>query len=165
MKSVKPPRRRSITFRMTLAVCAFVILFQSLLAILTLIYFKREFKQSISSQQFTLLTVASQDIDQKLKSAQNMLLAISREVPPEILTNPDAAQRWLDKHYGTRSIFDNGLFLFSKRAASLSKLRTCPTGADGTSLSGNFTQNMPPGNPSYQRRLSPPTHRAPPLFC
>ena len=73
-----------------MAVCAFVILFQSLLATLTLVYFKREFKQTISSQQFTLLTVASQDIDQKLKSAQNTLLAVSRKVPPEIVHNPDA---------------------------------------------------------------------------
>ncbi len=97
-----------------MAVCAFVILFQSLLATLTLVYFKREFKQSISSQQFTLLTVASQDIDQKLKAAQNTLLAESREVSPEIVNNPDAAQRWLDNRHGTRSIFDNGLFLFSK---------------------------------------------------
>jgi diguanylate cyclase (GGDEF)-like protein len=99
---------------MTMAVCAFVILFLSLLTTLTLVYFKREFKQSISSQQFTLLTLASQDIDQKLKAAQNTLLAVSREVPLEIVNKPDAAQRWLDNHPGTRSIFDNGLFLFSK---------------------------------------------------
>lgn len=97
-----------------MAVCAFVILFQSLLATLTLVYFKREFKQCISSQQFTLLTVAAQDIDRKLKAAQNTLLAVSRVVPPEIVNNPDAAQRWLDNRHGTRSIFDNGLFLITK---------------------------------------------------
>src|SRR6185369_14488689 len=114
MESVKPPRRRSITFRMTMAVCAFVILIQSLLATLTLVYFKREFKRSISNQQFTLLTVASQDIDQKLNGAQKALLALSRQITPELVHNPDAAQRFLDNNPDIASIFDNGLFLFSR---------------------------------------------------
>src|SRR3954471_16806683 len=101
MESVTPSIRRSITFRMTVAVCVFFILFQSLLAMLTLAYFKREFKQSLSSQQFTLLQVASQDIDQKLKFAQRALVALSREFTPAVMNNSDAAQRLLDHNPDT----------------------------------------------------------------
>ncbi|HEY4745238.1 MAG TPA: hypothetical protein VIH45_11305, partial [Desulfuromonadaceae bacterium] len=70
MDPVATPIRRSITFRMTMAVCVFVVLFQSLLAVMGLLYFKREFQQTITDQQFTMLTVISQNIDQKLRSSQ-----------------------------------------------------------------------------------------------
>lgn len=99
---------------MTLAVCAFVILVQSLLAVLCLVYFKSELKQSISTQQFTMLTLVAQDIDQKLNSAHKELIAISREVTPAMVNDPVAAQSFLDHHPDARSIFDNALFLFSK---------------------------------------------------
>jgi diguanylate cyclase (GGDEF)-like protein len=113
MENVKPSTRRSITFRMTTAVCAFVILTLSLLAIVTLVYFRHELKQTISDQQNTLLTVIAKDIDQKIGSAQKVLVAVSRGVTPGIVNDPDAAQRYLDNRPGAKTIFDNGLFLFS----------------------------------------------------
>ena len=114
MKNIKLATRRSLTFRMTVAVCASVILVQSLLATLILVYFKREFKQSISTQQFTMLTLVAQDIDQKLNAAKTGLIETGREVTPAMVGNPAAAQYFLDHHPDSRSIFDNGLYLFSK---------------------------------------------------
>lgn len=98
-----------------MAVCAFIILFQSMLATLVHYYFKHELKRTLSEQQNTLLMVISQDIDQKLIAAQKAIAAVSREVSPEIINNPEAAQRFLNNRPGTKSIFDNGLFLFSKK--------------------------------------------------
>ncbi len=106
--------RRSITLRMTVEVCVFVILFQTFLATLVLYYFRHELKRTISVQQNTLLTVVSQDIDQKLLAAQKAIIAVSREMSPVIVNDTEAAQRYLDDRPGTMSIFDNGLFLFSK---------------------------------------------------
>lgn len=114
MENVKPSTRRSITFRMTMAVCAFVILFLSLLATLTLVYFRHELKRTISDQQNTLLTVISQDIDRKIDSARKAIVAVSGEVSPDIVNDPDAAQRFLDGRAGTRVTFDNGLYLLSR---------------------------------------------------
>ena len=99
---------------MTTAVCAFVILFVTLLVTLTLVYFRHELKQTISDQQNTLLKVISDDIDQKNWSAQKALVAVSRGITPGIVNNPAAAQRYLDSRSGTKAIFDNGLFLFSR---------------------------------------------------
>ena len=113
MNSGVPSRRHSITFRMTTAVCAFVILFLSLLALLFMYYFKRELKQTISVQQMTLVAVVAQDIDQKVMVAQKTLADIAREVTPMVLNDPDAAQHILDNSPGTRFIFDNGLYLFT----------------------------------------------------
>lgn len=96
-----------------MTVCCFLMLFQAVLATLIFFYFKQEFKQSISSQQFTLLTVVTQNIDQKLTSSQQVIVDVSRFVTPDIVADSDAAQRFLDSRPGTHSIFDNGLFLFS----------------------------------------------------
>jgi diguanylate cyclase (GGDEF)-like protein len=114
MENVKPSTRRSITFRMTMAVCAFVILFLSLLAAMSLVYFRNELKRTISDQQNTLLTVISQDIDQKLGSARKAIVAVSGEITPDIVNDSDAAQRFLDNRPGTRATFDNGLYLLSR---------------------------------------------------
>src|SRR5512133_1790083 len=114
MESVLPAKRRhSITFRMTVAVCAFLILFQAVLAVLTYFYFQRELQQSVTSQQITLLTVVSHTIDQKLLSSLKVVVDVSRLVTPEILRDSDTAQKFLDNRPGSHSIFDNGLFLFS----------------------------------------------------
>ena len=97
-----------------MAVCVFVILFLSLLALLSMNYFKRELKQSISAQQMTLMSVISHEIDQKNLAAQKGIVAISQEVTPDMVKDPDTAQRFLDNHPDSKVHFDNGLFLFSR---------------------------------------------------
>ena len=109
-----PLRRHSITVRMTVAVCMFIILFSSLLAVASLYYFKQELKETISSQQMTLLTVVAQGIDQKLTAAQKTVIETSRDVTPGMVADPEAAQRFLDSLHSLSAVFDNGIFLFSK---------------------------------------------------
>lgn len=121
-----PSRRHSITFRMTVAVCAFIILFLSLLATTVLHYFKHELKQTISNQQMTMLTVVAREIDQKLIAAQRAIVAVSGDVTPDIASNPEAAQQFLNKRPGTRSIFDNGLFLFTKEGRLIAEAPYLP---------------------------------------
>ena len=113
MKPVYPSTRHSITFRMTVTVCTFLILFLAVLAALTFFYFKREFKETIATQQFTLLTVVARNIDQRLSSSLKVIVDVSRTITPEMVHDNDAAQRFLDNLPGTLSLFDNGLFLFS----------------------------------------------------
>ena len=112
--TVTPAIRNSIAFRMTVAVCVIVFLFQVLLVIGTLLFFKHELKKAITNQQFTMLTVIAQNIDQKMRSSQKIIIDVSRNVTPEIIRDNDAAQRFLDTRPGTRSTFDNGLYLFSR---------------------------------------------------
>ncbi len=107
-------KRHSITVRMTVVVCTFIILFSSLLAVSSLYYFKQELKETISSQQMTLLTVVAQSIDQKLTTARNTVIEASRDVTPGMVADPEAAQRFLDSLHSVSSLFDNGIYLFSK---------------------------------------------------
>jgi len=77
MESVLPAKRHSITFRMTIAVCTILILFQVVLSMLTFFYFKRELKQTITNQQCTLLTVVTQNIDRKLLSSLKVIVDVA----------------------------------------------------------------------------------------
>jgi len=99
---------------MTVAVCTFIILFSSLLAAASLYYFKQELKATISSQQMTLLTVVAHGIDQKLTAAQKTVVEASHDVTPAMVADPDTAQRFLDSLHSVKSLFDNGIYLFSK---------------------------------------------------
>lgn len=63
-----------------MAVCAFVILLLSLLAMLFMLYFKRELKQTISTQQMTLMRLVAQDVDDKLINTQQAIVAAAARI-------------------------------------------------------------------------------------
>lgn len=113
MKLLFPSAPYSITFRMTVAVCAFLLLFQGIAATLTFSYFKRELKQTISAQQFTLLRTMASSIDQKLITSQRVLVDVARQISPDVAGDSATAQRFLDNRPGTHSVFRDGLSLFS----------------------------------------------------
>ncbi len=77
-------------------------------------YLEREFKTTISDQQFTLASSLAQSIDDQLSLIQNTLIASAARLPYQALTDPVQAQRYLDSKPGLLSIFDNGIFLISK---------------------------------------------------
>lgn len=107
------PTRHSITFRLTAAISALLLVFQVVLAAVGYYYFKHEYKNAIASQQMSLLTVISQEIDQKLLASRLTISEVAKTVPMEATRDSNAAQRFLDNRPGTLSHFDNGLYLFS----------------------------------------------------
>jgi len=58
---------------MTITVCAFLVIFQTALAILTYFYFRQEIKQTISHQQFTMISLVAGNIDQRLTSSLSVI--------------------------------------------------------------------------------------------
>ncbi|KAB0672123.1 diguanylate cyclase [Oryzomonas sagensis] len=149
MNAGVPFRRHSITVRMTVAVCTFVILFSSLMAVASLYYFKQELKETISNQQMTLLTVVAQGIDQKLTSAQKTVVEASRDVTPGMVADPDAAQRFLDSLHSVKSLFDNGIYLFSKDGRIIAESPFLP-GRRGKDISFRqfYRQTIATGKPT-----------------
>lgn len=118
---IVPKRRHSITYRMTIAVSVFLLVAQLALTSLAFYFFKREVKSTISAEQFTLLTVLSQNIDQKLRYSQQTIMASARLVTPEMVRDAELAQRYLDGRLESLSLFDNGLFLFSAEGKLLNE--------------------------------------------
>ena len=115
MDTLKKHLRYSITTRLVVAVSILFSLALGGLGVAVYSYMKDEFKQTILLQQQALLQVMTDDIDKNLLGARNVIVNVSRQITPEICSNPEKAQEFLDNRPGTHSVFDNGLFLFSTR--------------------------------------------------
>src|SRR5512138_1310402 len=111
----------SLKIKMSLAVAMLFILFIIAASYVTLAYFERSFKETISSQQFSLASSLADNIDDKLRIAQNSLIATAPHAPEGIWRNADAAQQFLDKQSGLLSIFDNGIFFISREGILLAE--------------------------------------------
>ncbi|HEY4743330.1 MAG TPA: cache domain-containing protein, partial [Desulfuromonadaceae bacterium] len=105
----------SLKSKMALAVASLFVLFVTIASYLTLSFFERSFKDAIATQQRTLVLSLANNIDDKLRIAQNALMAIAATVPPDAFTNVGYAQRFLDGKAGLASIFDNGIFFINKK--------------------------------------------------
>ena len=103
----------SLKTKMALAATGLFILFIIPGSFLTLWYFERGFKESISTQQFALVSSLADAIDEKLKIAQNSLIAVASIAPPDAFTNANSAQRFLDLHTDLQPIFDNNTVFIS----------------------------------------------------
>ncbi|MDD2337063.1 MAG: PAS domain S-box protein [Geobacteraceae bacterium] len=84
-----------------------------LLAISSLWYFERQFKETIASQEFTLVSVLAEEIDKKNQNAQEILVTVAGRATPDLVRNSRKAQAFLDERPGVRTVFDNGLLIFS----------------------------------------------------
>jgi diguanylate cyclase (GGDEF)-like protein/PAS domain S-box-containing protein len=106
-------RRLSLKSRIALAMALVFVAFSSTLAVLGLRHFESEFRNSLYSQQFELASSLAANVDDKLRTSQNALIAASSMIPRDVLKDADKAQRFLDGRSALHTIFDNGLFLIS----------------------------------------------------
>jgi diguanylate cyclase (GGDEF)-like protein/PAS domain S-box-containing protein len=86
-------------------------------------FFRQELQSSISRQQFTLVTALGAEIDSKIRTAQEHLLAVAGMVTPELLTDRKAAGRFLELQGDNQLLFDNGLVLFSPQGRVLAAVQ------------------------------------------
>lgn len=104
----------SLKTKMALAVTGLFLLYFAIAACFSFIYFERAFKESIFTQQSSLVASNAANIDNKLRIALNALVAVAATAPRDAFTNPDSSQRFLDKETALLSIFDNGIFFIDK---------------------------------------------------
>lgn len=79
-----------------------------------LTYFEFKLKESISDQQFTLVSRIAEDIDVNIAQTQGIIIRVAAGMSTALLEKPDLAQAHLDERFESIShVFDNGIFLFS----------------------------------------------------
>lgn len=105
----------SIKTKMTLSVFLLVLFLAFVTISFSLLYFEKNIKANISNQQFAILTSMANSLDDKFTIAQNALISSKASIIPEIINNPDKAQRFLDSQVSLHSIYDNGIYLFSSK--------------------------------------------------
>ena len=76
-------------------------------------YFENQFKETISRQQFTMVSALAEQIDDKILSAHEQLIIIAKAMSPELVRDGTRAQQFLDSRLISRQVFDGGIFLLS----------------------------------------------------
>jgi diguanylate cyclase (GGDEF)-like protein/PAS domain S-box-containing protein len=112
----------SLKTKMTLAVSLLAGVLLTVTAGACFLYFSGQLKESISRQQFTLVSVIAEEIDGKIRTAREHLEAVARMTPREAASDSAAAQRFLDLQLDNRVLFDHGLFLASPRGEILARV-------------------------------------------
>jgi signal transduction histidine kinase/ActR/RegA family two-component response regulator len=131
-------KKLSLKTKMALAVSALFVGFVALLTHFVMSYLEREFKATISDQQFTLASSLANSVDDELSLIQNMLIAAAARLPSQALTDPGQAQHYLDGRPGLLSIFDSGIFLISKEGRLLAESPRRPERRGRDVSSGEF---------------------------
>jgi PAS domain-containing protein len=123
---------RSIKTKVTLIVTVCVVALLVLVSVLETYRVRADLREVLGNQQLTLVARMADDIDEKLKSAHGVLIAVSRTIPPEIADKPGQLRKNLESRAALQMLFDN-LLVFSATGVTLVDLRG--TGLEGTSVS------------------------------
>ncbi|RNC68400.1 MAG: HAMP domain-containing protein [Desulfuromonadales bacterium] len=105
-------KQLSLKSRMALGVALLFLCFCSVMGFFALTYFQQKFKESIFTQQASLVSSLADDLDDELVFAQRSLAAFAPRLTPAVLRDADAAQGILDNKSTLLLIFDV-LVLFS----------------------------------------------------
>ena len=92
-------------------------------------------KKLISNQQFQIVSILSDEIDRKIQSTHSSLLALSRKLTPEQISDPDKALAFMLERKEYIGQFDNGLFLFDRQGRIVAEL---PLGISRTGKDFSF---------------------------
>ncbi|MBF0505451.1 MAG: PAS domain-containing protein [Nitrospirae bacterium] len=99
--------------KFTLIVSIFVITMLALTAFLAFSHYKKSIRETIAQQQFRMISILADEIDSKLLTAQQHLIAVAKTAPPDIMQHTEKAQAFLDNRPSLHTMFDNHLFLFT----------------------------------------------------
>lgn len=111
----------SLKTRMALAVSLLFAVFIGGMSFITLTYLENAFKKNLAGQLSTLTAALTDSVDSKLEIVQKALANGAAKLPPPLVKDPEAAQRFLDDRIVLHSIFDNGLFLISKNGTLIAE--------------------------------------------
>lgn len=102
----------SIRNKLVFAVSLFIALFLVVIAAGTYAYFRHTTRKLIFDEQFTMITGIAKGLDDKIISAHNALIAVSKVAPVDVVDNIKVTQKWLENRVGISTIFNHGLFVF-----------------------------------------------------
>ena len=114
------------------------------------------YTKNIEGQQLMLVSRIAEELDDKIGTAQKIIIMEARQFTPVIVADPRLADHELRNHIIVESIFDSGLFLFPRRERSLRKPPSSHPVSGLTFRTGNISrQPCPPGNPIFPIPLFP----------
>ncbi|HIJ97403.1 MAG TPA: cache domain-containing protein [Desulfuromonadales bacterium] len=79
-------------------------------------------KESISDQQFQIVSNLADEVDQKLAETQKTLLALASKFTPYTCSTPQEALAFMLERTESTGFFDNGIFLFDAKGRMVAEL-------------------------------------------
>ena len=105
--------RFSLKIKMAMVVFLLVSTVTSAVAGLGLLFFIREFKASMASRQFSVVSTMAGEVDEKIAAAQRELVAVALSLPPAIAGDGAALQHFLDARLDLHQVFPDGAGFYS----------------------------------------------------
>ena len=102
---------RTIRYKLVLVISLFILALMALIAVGTYAFFRISTQKLISDQQFSMISVLADNLDNSITTAHTALIKAATTATPDITANPEVAQAWLKIHAGTNSIFLGGTSL------------------------------------------------------
>ena len=96
-----------------------VALILSLLTLGACWYLEQQFRTTVFSQQFSMVSTIAGEIDARIHGTRKQLEALAGSIKPELLNGPQTAQKFLQQHPEALAVFDSGLLLFSREGVLL----------------------------------------------
>ena len=105
--------RFSLKIKMALVVFLLIGTVSSSVAGLGLLFFIREFKESMASRQFSVVSAMAGELDDKIAAAQRELVAVAMSIPPSITSDPALLQHFLETRLDLHQVFSDGAGFYS----------------------------------------------------
>ncbi|MBU5612042.1 sensor domain-containing diguanylate cyclase [Geomonas azotofigens] len=111
--------RFSLKIKLALVVFLLIGTVSTGVAGLGLMFFIKEFKASMASRQFSVVSATAADLDDRIASAQRELVAVAMSIPPSLAADPQRLQHFLDSRLDLHQVFSDGTGFYSPKGVLL----------------------------------------------
>jgi PAS domain S-box-containing protein len=107
--------------KITIAVSALVVVIITLTAWFSLSYFEQHYKETLSHQQFTLVSVIADDFDYRIADSHNLIIDAAKKIDHAIIGDSRQAKKFLEQEKELLRTFDNGIFLYDRTGTMIAE--------------------------------------------
>lgn len=132
-----PRHHLSIKFKLLLAIIPILALLGFVTTALVSAYVRSSFRHDLEKQQFTLVTLMAQKLDDQFGSYQKTLASFSKNLPLELLDDPKALEQYIDERPALREMFDNNVVIFTPEGEVLAETAQRPSRTGAVFSYGN----------------------------
>ena len=100
---------------------AITVLFAGMLLLMYSVL-QKYIKETVSHQQYQIVSVLAEDIDRSLARNSEVLASVAKKITPEMARDPRKALQYLKQQSEHLQDFDNGLFIFSPEGRMVAEL-------------------------------------------
>ncbi len=97
---------------MTLSITGLILVMMFITGVVSLAFFEQEYERNMTAQQSDIVRYLAEDVDSALENIQEALVINAKALPATALSNPHAAQAFLETRTGLRRFFKNHLHIY-----------------------------------------------------